>query len=58
MKFNEIILRKGFPGYDVFDLTGVQFIPIVSERFLDKLQKNLVTGFESQEYNQIVDLSH
>lgn len=56
MRFNEIILKKDFPDYDVFDLTEIQFIPLISERLLDKLQSAKFTGYQAKLYEIIKKL--
>jgi hypothetical protein len=53
MRFNEIVLKRDFPDYDVFDLTGIQFVSLISERFLDKLQSAKLTGFLAKSYESI-----
>ena len=53
MRFNEIVLKKDFPDYDVFDLTDIQFVSLISERLLNKLQSAKLTGYQAKSYEII-----
>jgi hypothetical protein len=53
MRFNEIVLKRDFPDYDVFDLTDIQFVSLISERLLDKLQSAKLTGYQAKSYEII-----
>lgn len=53
MRFNEVVLKRDFPDYDVFDLTDIQFVPLISERLLDKLQSAKLTGYQAKSYESI-----
>lgn len=53
MRFNEVVFNNEFPRYDVFELSDVQYINIISEKLKTLIEETGLTGCQMNEFGAI-----
>jgi hypothetical protein len=50
----ELYLTSQFPNYDIFEITDIQYITIISEKLKNTLLEKNITGCTFDEYSKII----